>query len=120
MSVATKKRPINNESIIQALVPDPVREQALESLKILGCTIIEEETTIPWRDAFPKGFLDNQPAVMLRGARGRENLTQEQLSQESGIPRRHISEMENGKRPIGKENAKKLAKALKMDYRLLL
>ena len=29
-------------------------------------------------------------------------------------------EMENGKRPIGKETAKKLAKALNIDYRVFL
>jgi plasmid maintenance system antidote protein VapI len=38
----------------------------------------------------------------------------------TGIHRRHISEMENGKRPIGKENAKKLAKVLNADYRMFL
>ena len=31
-----------------------------------------------------------------------------------------ISEMENGKRPIGKETAKRLASALNMDYRVFL
>lgn len=38
----------------------------------------------------------------------------------TGIPQRHISEMENGKRPVGKTNAKKLAEALNVDYRLFL
>jgi plasmid maintenance system antidote protein VapI len=38
----------------------------------------------------------------------------------TGIHRRHLSEMENAKRPIGKENAKKLAKALNCDYRMML
>ena len=40
--------------------------------------------------------------------------------QMTGIPQRHISEMEHGKRPIGKERAKKLAKVLKVDYHILL
>jgi transcriptional regulator with XRE-family HTH domain len=39
----------------------------------------------------------------------------------TGIPQRHISEMENGKRGIGKERARKLAKALRVsDYRFFL
>ena len=38
----------------------------------------------------------------------------------SGIPQRHISEMESSKRPIGKEMAKKFGKALHIDYRALL
>jgi plasmid maintenance system antidote protein VapI len=38
----------------------------------------------------------------------------------TGIHRRHLSEMENAKRPIGKENAKKLAEALNTNYRMFL
>jgi hypothetical protein len=37
-----------------------------------------------------------------------------------GIPQRHISEMENSKRTVGKENARKLAEALNADYRAFL
>jgi len=33
---------------------------------------------------------------------------------------RHISEMENGKRTIGKELAKRLGKALNADYKVFL
>jgi transcriptional regulator with XRE-family HTH domain len=57
---------------------------------------------------------------MLRAARTKEGVTQSQLAQMTGIPQRHISEMEHGKRSIGKERAKKLAEALKVDYHLLL
>ncbi|MDO9042827.1 MAG: helix-turn-helix transcriptional regulator [Desulfocapsaceae bacterium] len=62
----------------------------------------------------------NPGGVYLRGIRYRENRTQDQLAAQTGIHRRHLSEMENGKRPIGKENAKKLAKVLNADYRLFL
>jgi len=47
-------------------------------------------------------------------------MTQVQLAEVTGIPRRHISEMEHGKRSIGKEAARKLAVALKTDYRVFL
>ena len=63
---------------------------------------------------------ENAPGVFLSGARYRENLSQRALATATGIPQRHISEMENGKRPIGKTNARKLAAALNMDYRMLL
>ncbi len=59
-------------------------------------------------------------SVALKGYRYRENLTQHQLSKLTGIPQRHLSEMENRKRGIGKENALKLAAALNCDYRGLL
>jgi transcriptional regulator with XRE-family HTH domain len=38
----------------------------------------------------------------------------------TGIPQRHISEMEHGRRPMGRGTAKKLAKALNISYRTLL
>ena len=42
------------------------------------------------------------------------------LAELTSIPQRHISEMERGKRSIGKERAKKLAEALNVDYRVFL
>ena len=58
--------------------------------------------------------------IAIRACRHRENLTQRQLAQLTGIPQRHISEMENGKRVIGKEIANRLAKVLNTDYRHFL
>ncbi|MGD9662812.1 MAG: helix-turn-helix domain-containing protein [Porticoccaceae bacterium] len=66
----------------------------------------DNNRSLAWKTAFP-GLVDNEPGVYLAGARHREGLTQHQLAKQSGIPQRHISEMENGKRTIGKENAKK-------------
>lgn len=75
----------------------------------------------PWREVLSELRPDDAfPAAILRGSRVKEELTQVQLSEMTGIPRRHISEMETGKRPIGKESAKKLAKALRCDYRVFL
>jgi ribosome-binding protein aMBF1 (putative translation factor) len=62
----------------------------------------------------------NRGGVCIRGARGKEGLTQKQLSALTGIAQHHISEMENGKRPIGKETARKLAAVLNVDYRIFL
>jgi len=74
---------------------------------------------MPWREVLP--FSDAElPGVFMAGARYREGLTQEALSKLTGIPRRHISEMENGKRTIGKQNVRKLAEALRVDPRRLL
>ena len=82
-----------------------------------GCFCIDEAQE--WLDA--KGlFAERTPANMLIGARGKENITQIKLSELTGIPRRHISDMENGRRPIGKQNAAKLGKALNVNYRVLL
>jgi ribosome-binding protein aMBF1 (putative translation factor) len=93
-----------------------VRE-AVKAMRALGFQ--ESEEAVPWREAFP--YTDEQlPGVFLSGARYREGLTQAWLSARTGIPRRHISEMENGKRPIGRQNARKLAEVLNVDPRRFL
>jgi DNA-binding XRE family transcriptional regulator len=63
---------------------------------------------------------ESKASVVLRGYRHREGITQAQLAEMTGIPQRHISEMEHDKRSIGKEAARKLAKALNCDYRRFL
>jgi DNA-binding XRE family transcriptional regulator len=94
---------------------------AIERLRKLAIIegVVEAEDSILATTLNPE--LETNPSgVYLRGIRYREDLTQEQLAAMTGIHRRHISEMENGKRPIGKENAKKLAKALNAEYRMFL
>lgn len=65
-------------------------------------------------------FPDFHVGHALRGLRTREGLTQKRLADMIGARPSHISEMENGKRPIGKEVAKRLAKALRTDYKVFL
>jgi predicted transcriptional regulator len=79
---------------------------------------LERSDSIPWREvAAKRGSI---PAAVLRGARSKAEITQTRLSELTGIPQRHISEMERGKRPVGKETAKKLAAILETDYRVFL
>lgn len=70
-------------------------------------------------EVFPE-YVGKGTHVALQAYRTREELNQKQLAELTGIPQHHISEMENGKRSIGKERAKKLAEALHCDYRQLL
>lgn len=65
-------------------------------------------------------FAENVPGVCLKAARERQGLTQKQLSELTGIPQRHISEMETGKRPIGKMNARVFSEALDVGYKIFL
>ena len=79
-----------------------------------------EERNYSVAEVFPEYF-GKENEMALRAYRTRENLTQQQLAELSGIPQHHISEMENGKRVIGKERARKLAQALHVsDYRVFL
>lgn len=95
-----------------------VLQSAQEALAIAqGAT--DEEDGIPWEEAL--GIKEEDlPGICLSGARYRECMTQEQLAKATGIPRRHISEMENNKRPIGKQNARKLADMLHVDDSIFL
>jgi DNA-binding XRE family transcriptional regulator len=65
-------------------------------------------------------FADSTPGRVLAGARGLREMTQAQLAAAIGVHKSHISGMERGKRPIGKEMAKKLGQALDMNWRIFL
>ena len=65
-------------------------------------------------------FPEIQPGDILKGARLREGLTQAQLAAMIRVKPSHISEMEKGKRSIGKDMAKRLGKALKASYQVFL
>ena len=82
---------------------------------------IDEGAAVPWRESFTRHFPNSTIAsVCLSSARTVKGLTQKQLAELSGIPQRHISEMENSKRNIGKDRAERLARVLDTDYRLFL
>ena len=115
MLVHTKKRPI--ESIRFYGHPD-----AIDSLRQYARTVKAVETnpdSIPVEEVHPE-IVSNPAGTYLKGIRCREDMTQQQLADTTGIPRRHISEMECGKRSIGKATARKLAETLRADYRLFL
>ena len=119
MSELTKK-PHTEE--LHYRIPAGRREEAIKYLDSLQGELIQvaEDKECPaWMEYFPEAK-DNVQGVTLRGSRTKEGLRQVELAKRTGIPQRHISEMENGKRPIGKKHAKTLATVLKMDYRLFM
>jgi hypothetical protein len=59
---------------IRAMGPELNKERAIEALKGLGFMDVSE--SVPWRDAFPEYGEKDFPGVCLRGARGKEGLTQ--------------------------------------------
>ena len=133
MLVHTKKPPIKTKQLaerhfgikkresdciqISVSIPAEKSDYIMQYLENQGCVCTDEKQDLV--DA-KELFADRTPANMLIGARGKENITQVELSKLTGIPRRHISDMENGRRPIGKQNAMKLEKALNISYRLFL
>ncbi len=94
------------------LPPEKIAEIQAAVTTILG----DENESLLLEEVFP----DLHPGSAIRGLRLREGLTQEQLAHLLGVKRNNLSEMENGKRPIGKNMAKRLAKILKTNYKVFL
>jgi ribosome-binding protein aMBF1 (putative translation factor) len=98
--------------------------------KLLEITKFCEKKAVkitPWKKATPWEKLAadrikryTKAGLVLRGARMREGYSQKMLAKRCGISQENLSRMENGKRPIGKKVAEKLAKALHIDSSLLL
>lgn len=102
MSAHTRKHPIKESSCI-------ISRQA------------ESEKSVSWREAFKDGIEQfSEIGLMLKGGRHKAGLTQKALADQIGVKPHHISEMEHGKRPIGKNIAHRLAKIFGVDYRLFL
>ena len=76
----------------------------------------DDEDLLTWEEAFP----ELGPGDILQGARDRERLSQTELAAKIGVKPHHISEMEKGKRSIGKDMAKRLARALNTGYKVFL
>jgi len=74
-----------------------------------------------WREAF-KELIEKhtEQGLSLRSCRNAEGWTQTHLAELLGIDRANVSNMESGKRPIGKAMAKRLAKIFDTDYRLFI
>jgi DNA-binding XRE family transcriptional regulator len=121
MQVLTKKHP--TEKMVEIRFRGSISSinrlrRVAKELKVTD--LLEEKESYPLEELSPE-LQWNSSGVALRGARGKEGLTQKKLAELVGIAQHHISEMENGKRPIGKETARKLAEALNIsDYRVFL
>jgi ribosome-binding protein aMBF1 (putative translation factor) len=124
MQGLTKKRPTENQVEIRfrgtraEVVKLRRMAQALKVQDVTEWDLEEKELYDP-EEVSPE-LVWNSGGISIRGARGKEAMTQKQLSELTGIAQHHISEMETGKRTIGKDTARKLAKALNIDYRVFL
>ena len=116
MQAPTKRRHTDDEQVTLEL---RVQKRNVAKIKAFIKDIEEEGRNYTIAEVFPD-LQENKQGVTLRGYRTREGYTQKQLAELAGIPQRHISEMETGKRPLGKENARKIAVPLNVDYRFLL
>lgn len=57
-----------------------------------------------------------EPAVLLRGLRNKEDMTQVDFAKAIGVTQANLSAMENNRRIIGKDIAKRIGKKFGVDY----
>jgi len=91
--------------LIEELEPHRVEEEELLSF---------EEFFNDEKDSLPEG------AKFLRGLRYKEDMTQEDFAAAIGVTQSNLSAMENGRRTIGKEVAKRIAEIFETNYRYFL
>ena len=95
--------------------------QAIKNLLTFGGQKVrwrneEGERLLSVEEVFP----DMSPAKILRGYRGRDDMTQLELAEKLGIAQTRVSEMESGKRPISRRMAQKLAEIFRTSYKAFL
>lgn len=92
-------------------------EKILALIEPSPAAVAQEQEWYRVEEVFPEGI---RPGEVLAGVRYREGLTQTRLAAMIGVKPSHISEMEKGKRPIGKEMALRLSKALNIGHKVFL
>ncbi|WED42226.1 helix-turn-helix domain-containing protein [Legionella cardiaca] len=82
---------------------------------------VSEDSDVSIADVFGN-LIDEytEPGLLLKGLRHREGLSQNEFSKILNISQANLSAMENGRRTIGKELAKRIAEKFEVDYRLFL
>ena len=125
MSEPMKAQPTEEYVEVSVRVPVRAAAQVRNVLQSLLALLEQPGEEVPeFADdrlySFEEVFPDFHPGQAIQGLRYRDGLTQVQLAAMIGVHRSHLSQMENGKRPIGKEMAKRLAKAMKVGYKVFL
>ena len=78
----------------------------------------DDEESVSVEEAFGELYKNTgKPAMMLRGFRKRDELTQAELAKKIGTTQSAIAEMETGQRKIGLKMAKKIADFFDGDYK---
>lgn len=110
---------VSGKSSQTFFVPKNRVEQVVRVLE--KCSVKTEGNSISINTLF-QGLEEKytRPGAILQGSRHKMGWTQVTLAKKIGTTQADLSNMEHGRRPIGKEMAKRLAKVLDVDYRIFL
>lgn len=107
-----------NEGAMYFKIP---RQVALEVVSIVEDYQTKRPRQKSWRKSFNKEIEKmGEPALMLKGARVKEGMTQKQLADRLGKTQVYISQLENGRKEINKSLAKELEKIFGLNYKVFL
>jgi len=131
MSKHTKKLPIKAHSHGSTLIVTHHHKTYAIPKTIANQYVIEEDKSKKQKKAKKtevtlKTLFENlekeytKAGVLLRGLRLRENLSQVEFAEKIKVTQANLSNMENGRRPIGKIIAKRIEKIFGTNYRYFL
>ena len=129
MSERMKKQAIKNGSLIFRFeyklyrYDDLSKEKANAVLSILNSDseYINADSLSKEKIRAIKGKKEyRRAAYFVKLARNKESLTQLELAKKLKITQPNLSTMENARRPIGKEIAKRLSRIFKLNYKMFL
>ena len=114
----------NNRAVINLELPADVASRTAEAIRHLLAFGGQE---VQWLDEEGEPFLSVEevfpemcPAMVLRGFRGKNEMTQAEFAERIGVTQHHVSEMENGKRSITVDMAKRIGQAFNASYKIFL
>ena len=110
---------MSNEPGTKFIIPKNVMPKFFEFIEPFQ--VNDDEKFIP-ADEFFKDFDKKygKVGIAIRGYRSRDGITQIALAKKMNIRQNHLSQMENGKRTVGKAMARKLAAIFNTNYRMFL
>jgi ribosome-binding protein aMBF1 (putative translation factor) len=115
------KKPHTENVVLNVICDKAKLARVKDALRRLDCAV-KQETALQgagWY-SIEDLFQEQRPGAALKAYRNREGLNQKQLADMVSISVPNLSHMEHGRRPIGKDMAKRLAKVLNTDWRMLL
>lgn len=119
-------RPIDNQNaVINIKVPVTAVGKVMDAfrsvLTLSGHEVAQmDEETGERLYSVEEVFPEATPGMMLRGLRGKEELTQAEFAKRLGVSQHHVSEMESNKRTIGIDMARRIATEFKVPYKMFL
>lgn len=119
MLVRVKEPPTSIE--ISGPAPEVVLRVLREHFEVeVDCENDEELVTLETSSWFNDVASEMTQGRSLRVHRLNRSMTLQDLADKAGISKGNLSKMEQGKRPIGRRTAQRLAAALECDHRSLL